>query len=145
MKLEVGMYVRTKRGIIDKIIDIKFNDNYNTEPSQILLEKHKGYIEHKNHNVKKENNKLVINDDTKTYWFSATEISNASHNIIDLIGVGDYVNGILIESIYKREKDRLLCHCWNEEIMFEINSNSIQTILTKEQFEREAYYKYENK
>lgn len=39
MKIEIGMYVRTKNGIIDKIIDIEFNDNYNTEPSRILLEK----------------------------------------------------------------------------------------------------------
>lgn len=115
MKIEVGMYVKTKRGYICKIVNIndfrELNMKYGVKANYLK-------------------DIMFIGDE---------DIIKASYNIIDLIEAGDYVNGILIESIYKREKDRLLCHCWNEEIMFEINSNSIQSILTKEQFEREAY------
>lgn len=115
MEIEVGMYVRTLDGI-SKIIELR----------------DKGVMER------------FVNEDGNVYFLHDI-LGKPSYKIIDLIGVGDYVNSLLIEDIYKREKDRLLCFCWNKEIMFEINSNSIQTILTKEQFEREAYYKYENK
>lgn len=39
----------------------------------------------------------------------------------------------------KREEDKLLCHCWNEEIMFEINISDIKSIVTHEQFGAMAY------
>ena len=87
MKLEVGMYVRTFDGYIDKIVDIRYHDNYNTEPSIILLEKTKGYIEQKEHNIERDSNGNItkIKEDKKTYWFIAKSIKKASHNIIELI------------------------------------------------------------
>ncbi len=141
MKIEIGMYVRTKNGIIDKIIDIEFNDNYNTEPSRILLEKNKGYIEHKNHNVKKENNILIIDDDTITYWFSATEILKSSYSLIDLIGVGDYVNGYKVVQIGKSIENRkyITTEAYHKINYGNVFEKEIETILTKEQFEKEAY------
>ena len=66
MKLEVGMYVRTKRDGIGKIISLSIG----SEDECCFIELSKRRTGIKEHNIIK-----------------------ASHNIIDLIEVGDYVNG----------------------------------------------------
>lgn len=71
--------------------------------------------------------------------FNKNQISRASHNIIDLIEVGDYVNGVLIESIYSREEKKIYFHTFGEEIMIEITNENINNIVTKEQFESISY------
>ena len=99
MKLEVGMYVRTKEGEIGKVIPngmIEFPKDY-------------AKIEY-----------LVIGG----------EITKASHNIIDLIEVGDYVNGYLI---IRKEKTLLT------KQLSDIEPRDIKSIVTKEQFEKMAY------
>ena len=80
----------------------------------------------------------------RTFYTSATKaITKHSFNIIDLIEVGDYVNGYRILNmtdisnsdktvftIYKSDfKD--ICRIWGEE--------DIETILTHEQFEANCY------
>lgn len=104
MKLEVNMYVRTKKGIykinhfINNIYTQKFTYIDNQGVSNILDEE---------------------------------EIIKASHNIIDLIEVGDYVNGSEVTS-----KDQFLGfgnHDWY------ILDNEIKSIVTKQQFERMSY------
>lgn len=69
------------------------------------------------------------------------DIIKASHNIIDLIEVGDYVNGKqVIETYYKSDEkwhleivdSRLLTHD-------ELKHVNIQSIVTKEQFESMKY------
>lgn len=111
MELEVGIYVRTNYGLIGKI-----------------FEKYKGVA---NRIVYKVNNSSC-DDYTNVFDF---EIINASHNIIDLIEVGDYVNGVEIEQII------------DEKLWFDasdmreccIESNQIKSIVTKEQFENMSY------
>ncbi len=94
MKLEVGMYVRTKNGLIAKYIgyeksedDINFS-KYNFD-GKIYW-----YYEYYNDYVYEENFKE---------WFEK-RVVKASYNIIDILEVGDYVNGIRVNKI-EREDD----------------------------------------
>ena len=135
MKLEVGMYVRIKKGCICKIL----RETY----SKYLL-KNKEFC----YEVDK-----PINANCELY---KENISKASHNIIDLIEVGDYVNGYLIDYInltcetpflrserpYRvdntlystlKEKGR----DYNQPLHF--YNEDIKSIVTKEQFESMEY------
>lgn len=104
MKLEVGMYVRTKEGNIEKICAI-------------------------------ENEHIYTDEDYLSWYPSHNAINKASHNIIDLIEVGDYVN-------------------WNEVMNKELNfvythnrfgnrlclkETDIKSIVTKEMFSSVEY------
>lgn len=112
MKLEVGMYVRTPYGI-DKIKDIVLNGNL-YEDSGLYLEK---------------GIKLVCGKE---------EMKNlkASHNIIDLIEVGDYVNGFRV--VWK-DNEHICINAYFEEDKIIRNNNKIKLIVTKEQFESMSY------
>lgn len=76
----------------------------------------------------------------KQDWFDSTAVENFSDNIIDLIEVGDYVNGMEVLDIHK-PKD-----LW-EPIEIRVDSRytnfilaeDIKTILTKEQMEANCY------
>lgn len=135
MKLEIGMYVRTKCGIA-KIIDIICGQD-----------------------IKFDNDNIFENNDDKThhmydgvskndYFFKHEIVGEPSFDIIDLIESGDYVNGekVLetncnweyidddsdtgVNEVYdglQLEKNR---------IYFEYE---IQSIVTKEQFEKMSY------
>ncbi len=116
--LEVGMYVRFKDltnymknddVMIDKITFIGEVMSSFEETLQIELEKYQEPI------LKK-------------------DIIKASHNIIDLIEVGDYVNGELVQDI-TGEYIRIDNVSHNKYWL----SNNIKTILTKEQFENNCY------
>ena len=126
MKLELreNMYVRTKDGIIDKIL--KLNESYVKGVSQ--------------------------KDDF--YAYDIDNIVKASYNIIDILEEGDYVNGVEITEIYEKgdsfkgnrdyifkEKTIEVCNDNYELIPFEalFTNNEIETIVTKEQMEQMAY------
>ena len=114
MKLEVGMYVRTKWGYICKIINI----NDFREPS-MKYGVEASYLK----------DIMFIGDD---------DISKASHNIIDLIEVGDYINGHKVLNVEQYqievESSAIENETWEEIEFYEIKS-----ILTKEQFESMEY------
>lgn len=122
MKLEVGMYVRGKyyayRGKIGKIIK-----NYNND-----LE-----IAYAN-GVLKTTVGSFLDDNTDINGRQYT----ASFDIIDLIEVGDYVNSEKIDyiSISKDGKKRPLIR---DNIYLFDKYKSINSIVTKEQFEQMAY------
>ena len=122
MKLEKNMYVRTKNGLIAKYIgyeksedDINFS-KYNFD-GKIYW-----YYEYYNDYVYEENFKE---------WFEK-RVVKASHNIIDLIEVGDYVNGERVEEIWKKV---VLVGQECRPISF----NNIKSIVTHEQIEQIAY------
>lgn len=108
-KIEVGEYVRTKNGIIDKV-DALYGMIENT--------------------VHLENKK----------WFDIKNILKHSKQLIDLIKVGDIVNGMEVLDIHKPRD------LW-EPIEIRVDSRytnfilaeDIKTILTKEQFEANCY------
>ncbi len=101
MKLEVGMYVRIKWGIgkIKRIYD----------------EKYKG--------------RISVATNKTAYGMEEKDILKASHNIIDLIEVGDYVNG---EKVYQENGHLFVGNWW-------IENKNIKSIVTKEQFESAQY------
>lgn len=101
-KLEPNMYVRTNGGNISKIENFKSS---------------------------------IYNDFIETPYkelINKKDIKKASHNIIDLIEVGDYVNGVIVTQSYI---DNI------KHIAPEIKENNydIKSIVTKEQFENMEY------
>lgn len=112
--IEVGEYVRTKEGEIHKVIKIIEDDG---DWDYYCCENNVGYF--------------------------AMDIANHSKQLIDLIEVGDFVNGYRVISVdYDVTNDTTEC------IELDLNSNyqynfisirQIQTILTKEQFDANCY------
>ena len=114
MQLEKNMYVRTKHCGLFKILNI-IEENGSTK----LLKKPGVVVE-------------VENKKYKCYL--EEEILKASHNIIDLIEEGDYVNG------YKAKKDEMGELYYHKTVGYElIEYCEIETIVTKEQFEQMQY------
>ena len=127
MKLEEGMYVRTKKGIYK--INYFINNNYTQKFT---------YIDNKGVS------NILEND----------EIIKASHNIIDLIEVGDYLNGFKVSKI-ERYDTKTIIKIGNstfnvlegEEIYTPSYDNNngyeklekLKSILTREQFESMKY------
>ena len=118
MKLEVGMYLRTKDGKIAKFI------KYDEIDKEQLITSYYQY---------------------STIWIG--DIASYSFNIIDLIQVGDYVNGEKVGEVIKKEMyhfgDGIIIK--NEDDK-DIYSNfryskygDIESIVTKEQFESISY------
>lgn len=117
-KIDVNEYVRTKDGIIDKVI-IEYDGKCN-KPN--CSEKHIS---------------------CKYNYYNEKDIVKHSKQLIDLIEVGDYVNGYRVENVINEEpcpsgkcvdidssKDSSECTLWK---------NDIQTILTKEQYSTNCY------
>lgn len=112
--IEVGEYVRTKEGEIHKVIKIIEDDG---DWDYYCCGNNVGYF--------------------------AMDIANHSKHLIDLIEVGDFVNGYRVISVdYDVTNDTTEC------IELDLNSNyqynfisirQIKTILTKEQFEANCY------
>lgn len=110
MKLEVGMYVRTNSGIrkcerVDSDGTYKFNDEIYNKYGDAFV--------------------WIDEEDLERY------ISKSSHNIIDLIEAGDYVNGF---PVIHKENDILKCG-----LLVQFKENEIKSIVTKEQFEQMQY------
>lgn len=103
-EIEVGEYVRTRNGKIRKVKDT-VAQYYITDRLNIL-----------------DNNQ-----------FEKEDIVKHSKNIIDLIEVGDYING---QKVYKITSACIYCVGKAVQNKFTIN---IETILTKEQYEKNCY------
>lgn len=124
MKLEENMYVRKKNGRIGRIREIDERDNVQL---WYLLD-----IKNSNFDVKCEEK----------------HIKKASHNIIDLIEVGDYVNGKLVSSLPLFE-NKFIFGDPVDGVKFvkgivgtaieDNKDNFIKSIVTKEQFEQMQY------
>ncbi len=61
----------------------------------------------------------------------------SSSNIIDLIEVGDYVNGMIVHCVYAEDDEIVVggLDVLIQDTLVTLRSNSIKSILTKEQFE----------
>lgn len=129
MKLEAGMYVRTKDGIIDKVI-IDYNGHCaspNCECKHISCAKN---------------------------YYDEDKIVKASYNIIDILEVGDYLNGFKVSKIERYDTNTIIKignSTFNvlegEKIYTPSYDNNngyekiekLKSIVTKEQFEQMAY------
>ena len=123
MKLEVRMYIRTKKGIY------KINDFINNAYTQKFT-----YVDN-----------LGVSN-----FLDKNQVVKASHNIIDLIEVGDYVNGSeVMEADWINENGE-----YEEGLAFPMYASDdlevienwlplrcvdIKSIVTKEQFESIKY------
>ena len=76
-----------------------------------------------------------INDDNEFYALSDNDVIKASYNIIDLIEVGDYVNGMKVDSISKT----LVYHFYTNDMECAMHEGDIKSIVTKEQFKSMEY------
>ena len=133
MKLEVGMYVRTEKGMIAKIIS----------KEDVSGSLHKEEI-------------VFILDDGNRLALNSRKVTKLSHNIIDLIEEGDYVNGYKIDYINSKcetpflrsnqpyRVDNTLYSTlvekgkdYNQPLHF--YNEDIKSIVTKEQFESMKY------
>ena len=118
-EIEVGEYIRTKDGIIDKVI-IEYDGKCNNPNCS---EKHIS---------------------CKYNYYNEKEIVKHSKQIIDLVEVGDYVNGREVKHIAMFEGfpdyPKLIFVDETHLIPDDTCENDeIKTILTKEQFEANCY------
>jgi hypothetical protein len=109
MKLEVGMYVRTKWGIS------QYKEYETTNDNKILC--------------------IPVKDGSNGIFANIEDIEKASNNIIDLIEVGDYVNGTIVTT-KTPNKYIELDYSYNRKGCCE---EDIKTVVTKEQFESMQY------
>lgn len=113
--LKIGEYTRIN-GKIGKVKDIVLNGN-NYEDSGIYLE----------------NEKFILGKE-EIYKLKS------SYNIIDLIEVGDYVNGVEIigKEFDNFDEEYLQCG-FGDYVIFTFEFKDIKTILTKEVFKANEY------
>lgn len=85
---------------------------------------------------------FILDTDKDNIAHEQDEIIKSSPNIIDLIEVGDYVNGIKIDEIIEKS-DKEICYKYiyaNEEFdVYTFKKEDIKFIVTKEQFEAMQY------
>ena len=117
MKLEVGMYVRTIKGIarIEEITEDRTEIYFNCDTG------------------------LSINFIKKDFTQEEmAELYKHSHNIIDLIEVGDYVNNCLVERKFQKVKyaEQSIKLKGSTDYIYDIH---VKSIVTKEQMEQMAY------
>lgn len=113
--LKPNMYVRTKKGIA-KIIDRILEPNHYYFKMWVT------------------DRFLEINYDTE--YISEVDVLKASHNIIDLIEEGDYVNGVEVINV---DDEWITMSDTQVPILKSIANGLIKTILTKEQFKSMSY------
>jgi hypothetical protein len=124
MKLEEGMYARTNEGI-SKIIDIK--DVY--AGKFIATDNKRGNVHYSN-----EYTGYIIDLEDKQW--------NKDHikdNIIDLIEVGDYVNGEKVTPLMIKMRDEQGIFGLPDHYKMYVEEIPIKSIVTKEQFESMRY------
>lgn len=119
MKLKEGMYVRTnyrKEKVIRKIVKIVEDD---------LIHDHY----------------LIFDKPTKYTYYVEDNNFISKENVIELIEIGDYVNGYRVYSGGENHFDYILT--WDEEsdyyMKIELPSVDIKDIVTKEQFNSVKY------
>ena len=117
MELKEGMYVRTTYGIAKYIHKLdKTNCDYKVIDKKIAYDHIEDWED------------VIV----------GTEILKASNNIIDLIEVGDYVNGFRVDEV-EHSKSTIFIGNTNKVIEQALWSNDINSIVTKEQFESMSY------
>ena len=118
-EIKVGYFIRTNKGIIGKLKRIEL-DNIDKSLKWYVFT---GKIPDKN----------IIDE----VYINKPYITKYSKNIIDLIEIGDYVNGRKV--MYIRDYEEFKRLDFDEDMDDYIYKEDIKTILTKEQFEQNCY------
>ena len=118
MKLEVGQFARLKSGYICKIINIndfrETNMKYGVEANYLK-------------------DVMFIGDD---------DVVKASYNIIDILEIGDYVNGNKVDFTNNNNKLSYEDKCigfYDGDGDITLFENGIKSVITHEQMEQMAY------
>ena len=122
MEIKKGMYIRTKMGEIVEVTNILYDTTYNSG-GRVITDKEIQYC-------------IFIDILDNGY------VKKASHNIIDLIEIGDLVNGeYIIDTVF--EKYDSLHYVWayyNSDYRYEcFSEEDIETIITHEQLRSIEY------
>lgn len=113
MKLEEGMYVKYTRGLINGYVPPRIAKITDCSDKDL---------------IKIDNGQVILRND----------ILKASKNIIDLIEVGDYVNGLPVTRIcIDDETNEKYLNMFGS--ISEYRSEDIKSIVTKEQFDSMKY------
>lgn len=104
--MKVGDYVRTKYGIT------QFKEYETTNGSKILC--------------------MPVKDGSQGIFANVEDVIKSSPNIIDLIEVGDYVNGLKVAKV----EDNVIIMVG---LLMRLGEEDIKSIVTKEQFEAIKY------
>ena len=123
-EIEIGEYVRSKFGEIKRVDKIFYNKKTSG------IEEYGQLIEKDNEGAE---SYTVVN---------AREVLKHSKNIIDLIEIGDYVNGYrVIELIRLSNEEISICVYKNKEYMHceILKEKDIKTILTYEKYKNNCY------
>ena len=141
--MNVGDYVRTKDGIIAKIIDNI--ENPYKEKTIFVLDKEININDLEGADIYSILNPFAEETINRidTHFQDEKIIIKSSPNIIDLIEVGDYVNGMLVIEETpkdKRKKQQIIVDStaveWGTERLF---NKDIKSIITREMFESMEY------
>lgn len=115
MKIEVGEWIRSKDGFIGKVQKINYDN-----------------MEKSNYYICEKDNVMASN--------YLENIANHSKQLIDLIEVGDFVNGIEVIRIHPTTFGRCYrIELANHYIIDYLSFNEIKTILTKESYIANCY------
>ena len=125
MKLKVGMYVKYTRGAINGYVPPRIGKITDCSDKDL---------------IKIDNGQVILKAD----------ILKASYDIIDLIEVGDYVNGEKVIALKKDIPERNIHMNSKNDLIFVdydlannwyygIDTDKIKTVLTKEQYENNVY------
>lgn len=120
MKLEVGMYVRLVNDVEDIVVINKIANVFETT--------------------------ILTENDGSIYQgeYTKENVVKASYNIIDLIEVGDYVNGKKIVDVGcltngPREGTKVIDYYITPSAVSYLKNEDIKSVVTKEQFEYMEY------
>ena len=141
--MKVGDYVRTKNGIITKIIGNRKNPY--GEETIFELDKEISIYGLELSDMYLMTNPLVedTTNEIDTHFGDEKIIKISSPNIIDLIEVGDYVNGIKVDFTNIDNKLTYEDTCigfYDGDRDITLFSNDIKSIVTKEMMESVTYY-----
>ena len=121
--MKVGDYVRTKYGNIFKIIGGN-EDNWEIDIDYSILENSEdAWLE-------------LFRCNDNNCFFTDMNILKSSPNIIDLIEVGDYVNGF---KVVWKDKNEFCVNAYNEDEKIINKEQKIKSIVTKEEFKAMEY------
>ena len=112
MELKEGMYVRYTRGAINGYVPPRIARIVDCSDNEL---------------IKIDNGQIILRRD----------VIKASYNPIDLIEVGDYVNGSKVIDIV--ENDVYVSNFYEEQCIGQVSKKNIKSIVTKEQFESMKY------
>lgn len=127
-EIEEGEFVRTKDGYIAKVIEIDEDGDYYTFDNYVQVDHGDKFY--------------------SLYKEELKNIRNHSKNKIELVEVGDYVNGILVVEVLelvlidKKHQEKIVSvnrdkNCTLAPLL--LTNNDIKTLLTKEAFKEREY------